>query len=144
MLLRAQAHAEIQRREVRERAKDDLFTFATLILNYSDFYEPLHRPLCEFTQRPEETLTLIPRGCFKSTVSSVSYPLWLLVKYPDTRILLCNSGLRNPRKWVYEMKGHLTSNAVMRWVFPESCPKEEDVQQFGFTESFTVPNRSEG
>ena len=70
--MRAQAQAEIKRREVRKLSLAHLYTFATAILGYSDFYEPLHRPLCDFTQRPEETLTLIPRGMFKSTVSFVS------------------------------------------------------------------------
>lgn len=119
LLLQAQANAELKRRDARALAESDLYYFAREVLGYSDFHEPLHRPLCEFIQQPTKQLTLIPRGHFKSTIISVSYPLWLLVQFPDTRILIANATLDNPKKWVQEQLLHLRSNEV--WVVNLLC-----------------------
>ena len=140
-LLAAKANAELQRRALREQAEASLYVFCTEVLGYLDFYEPLHRPLCEAVQQPTKQLLLLPRGHFKSTVVSVSYPLWLLAKYPDTRILIANATLDNPRKWVQEQLQHLRGNPVLRWLYPELVP-QEDVEEFGFVESYTVPSRN--
>lgn len=140
-VLQAQAYAELIRRKYRKQAEESLFFFARYILDYSDFSESLHKPLCDFIQQAQSQLTLIPRGHFKSTVISVSYPLWLLVKYPDTRILLSNATLSNPEKWVAEQLLHLRSNPVLRWMFPESVPTPDQVDVFGFKSRYTVPNR---
>lgn len=141
LLLKAKAQAEIQRRQARSDAESSLYYFAKEVLGYQDFYEPLHKPFCDFIQQPSKQLTLIPRGHFKSTVISVSYPLWLLVNHPDVRILIANATLDNPRKFVQEQLGHIRSNRVFRWLFPESCPPDDEAEQFGFVASYTVPNR---
>jgi predicted phage terminase large subunit-like protein len=140
MVLQAKAQAELQRRSLRAAAEASLYVFCRDVLGYRDFHERLHRPLCDFVQAPQKQLLLLPRGHFKSTIISVAYPLWLLAKYPDTRILLNNATLENPRKWVGEMLQHLRGNVVVRWTFPELVP-QEDVEDFGFVESFTVPSR---
>lgn len=140
LLVAAKANAEIERRSLRERAEASLYVFCRDVLGYGDLYEPLHRPLCDFVQQPTKQLLLLPRGHFKSTVVSVSYPLWLLAKFPDTRILIANATLDNPRKWVAEQLSHLRGNEVLRWVFPEMVP-QKDIDDFGFVESYTVPSR---
>jgi hypothetical protein len=140
MVLQAKGHAELQRRSLRVEAEGSLYVFYRDVLGYLDLYEPLHRPLCDFVQVPQKRLLLLPRGHFKSTIISVSYPLWLLAKVPDTRVLLNNAMLENPRKWVGEMLQHLRGNPVLRWVWPELVP-QEDIADFGFVESFTVPSR---
>ena len=128
------------RRALRKWAEKSLYVFCRDVLGYSDLYESLNQPLCEFVQQPTKQLVLLPRGHFKSTIISVSYVLWLLAKWPDTRILIANATLDNPRKWVAEQLQHLRGNTVLRWVFPEMCPAT-NVEEFGFVESYTVPSR---
>jgi hypothetical protein len=43
-----------------------------------------------------------------------------------------------------EMKGHFTSNQMLRELFPELCPKQQKngkIEDFGNMEQFTVPRR---
>ncbi len=76
--------------ELREHGKKDFFFFCKEIMGFKDMYEPLHRPLCEFVSstKSKRKLLLIPRGHFKTTIGSVSYPIWRLINNPEERIAL--------------------------------------------------------
>lgn len=52
-------------------------------------------------------LIILPRGCFKSSLASVSYPIWLLMKNPNLRILLDSELYSNSKNFLREIKGHL-------------------------------------
>lgn len=76
----------------RRRALSDLYFFTREVMGFKDLYKPLHGPLCELLQNEgvSRRLILYPRGHFKTTICSVSYPLWLLANDPNRRISLCS------------------------------------------------------
>jgi predicted phage terminase large subunit-like protein len=78
--------------QFRKEALDDFYTFATKVMGFEDLYPPLHGPLCRLVQdgNIKRKLILLPRGCFKTTICSISYPLWLLVRDQNARIALCS------------------------------------------------------
>lgn len=53
-------------------------------------------------------LIIMPRGTFKSSVSSVAYPIWLLNNNPNLRILLDSELYTNSKNFLREIKTHLT------------------------------------
>jgi len=57
----------------------------------------------------KKKLIVVPRGCFKSTLCSISYPIWLLINDFNHRILLDSELYSNSSKFLREIKGHLTS-----------------------------------
>lgn len=59
------------------------------------------------TSESKRKLLVIPRGCFKSTIASISYPIWLLINNPDLRILIDSELYSNSSKFLREIKGHL-------------------------------------
>jgi hypothetical protein len=54
-------------------------------------------------------LIIMPRGTFKTTVASVAYPIWLLMKNPNLRIMLDSELFTNSKMRVREIRGHLDS-----------------------------------
>lgn len=85
-----QIDKSVELEELREHGKNDFFFFCKEIMGFKDLYEPLHRPLCEFVSTTESRrkLLLIPRGHFKTTIGSISYPIWKLINNPQERIAL--------------------------------------------------------
>jgi predicted phage terminase large subunit-like protein len=74
--------------EVREKGLEDFYFFCKNVMGFKDLYEPLHRPLCEFIANPDSKrkMILIPRGHFKTTIGSISYPIWKLLRNREERI----------------------------------------------------------
>lgn len=134
---------EIQRRKWKEELEGSFWKFCTVLVGrrYGPLYQPLHEGVCDFLQKPQDSLLLLPRGCYKSTVGTVAYPLWLLVKYPDSRILIVNEKLSNPEKWVREQLYYLREDKVFRWLWPECCPTTQEVKTFGSHKDWTVRNK---
>lgn len=52
-------------------------------------------------------LIVMPRGTFKSSVSSVGFPVWLLMNDPNQRIFLTSEVYTNSKNLLREIKGKL-------------------------------------
>lgn len=99
---------------VKERYKKDLYTFAKLGLGYRDMTKNTHGPICKVLMgNSRKKLIVVPRGTFKSTLCSITYPIWLLINEPNHRILLDSELYTNSSKFLREIKGHLTSKHIM-------------------------------
>ena len=116
------------KRDVRQKAKKSLYYFAAVVLQMTDLTTDLHLPFANFIQMtpwnggPEESLRKLawmPRGHFKSSITSVAYPLWLLVHDRDTSIALISSKEANTEKWLHDIKLTVENNVFFRWAFPE-------------------------
>ena len=67
-----------------------------------------HKPICDkLTSPSKKKLIVVPRGCFKSTICSIAYPIWLLINNPNHRILLDSELFTNSSRLLREIKGHL-------------------------------------
>lgn len=63
-------------------------------------------------------MVLIPRNHLKSTVISVAYVLWRIVKNPAIRILLTSAVAKDARKFLKAIKWQLTQNKKIKEFWP--------------------------
>lgn len=72
--------------------------------------EATHLPIITALEAPtQRKLICIPRGTFKSSIASVAYPIWLMINYPNIRILIDSELYTNSVSYLREIKGHLAS-----------------------------------
>jgi predicted phage terminase large subunit-like protein len=83
--------------------------------------EKLHREMCDFVSSyrdwvgsKNKKLILEPRGSLKSTCVTIAYPLQLILKYPNIRILIDSEKLNNSKAFLSSIKGHIESNEKYR------------------------------
>jgi predicted phage terminase large subunit-like protein len=136
-------------RELRKRARTDLFWLATQILGY-DLQEDVHRPICEFFVKKDPSqpfadqdvvknrLLLDPRGHFKTTIDIADAVQWIL-GFPNIRILFMSGKQDLAERMLFECQQHFQVNEKMRALFPEFCVPEG--KKMPGTE-FTSPARS--
>lgn len=89
----------------------DFFLFAKHGLGYKDLEWEVHAE-CVKTLESEakKKLIVMPRGSFKSTLGSVAYPIWRLLRDPNLTILLDSELYTNSKNLLREIKGHLISS----------------------------------
>jgi len=73
---------------------------------------PFHKELCEFVEhKPEQRkLILLPRGHLKSSLVTVGYSLYRIVKDPNIRILIVNATHEMAKTFLNQIKNHLRRN----------------------------------
>jgi len=70
-------------------------------------------------------ILLEPRGSFKSTVGTVAYSLWQLIRNPDHTILITNEKLDKAKGFLKEIKSHITDNEIFKLLYGDlSCEKK--------------------
>ena len=57
-------------------------------------------------------LICVPRGTFKSSICSISYPIWLLLTNPNLRILIDSEVYTNSKNFLREIKAHLLNQEL--------------------------------
>lgn len=94
--------------------KNSLFDTAKYLLGYKDLSWDTHGRLCQTLESASKRkLIVMPRGCFKSSIASVAYPIWLLLNNPNLRIMIDSEVYENSRKFLREIKAHLLSHKVV-------------------------------
>jgi len=78
-----------------------------------------HKELCEFvlSRDKQKKLILMPRGSFKSSVTTVGYTLFSLIRDPNMRILITGETQKNAKKFLAEVKTHIEQNQKFRTIF---------------------------
>lgn len=114
---------ERQRQEARKKALSSFWYFVSEVAGLTNLWEPFHKPVCDQAEKMQKGLYLLPRTTMKSTILSDCYPVWILLKFPDTRILLSSEKLDNPKKWVKEQL-ELIDRPSMKFLFPEFTATE--------------------
>lgn len=95
-----------------------LFHFIKYGLGYSKLKWTVHGPICQALQDvykgvSKRALIVVPRGCFKSTIGSVGFPMWCLINDPDMRILIDSELATNSEKFLNEIKGHMLTSEMI-------------------------------
>jgi hypothetical protein len=89
----------------------DLFRFARSILDYTKLQTNPHHAWClELERHHKRSLWLEPRGTYKSTIFTKSYPIWCLWHNPNLRILIVNATAENAELFLNEIVGHYLRN----------------------------------
>lgn len=100
---------------VQECYRDSLFHTAQNLLGYRDITENTHKPIITALESDtRRKLICVPRGTFKSSLCSVAYPIWLLMRNPNLRILIDSEIYTNSAKFVREIRQHLESETFTR------------------------------
>lgn len=108
-----EVQVEASKELLRRMYRDSLYLTTKCLLGYRDMSWPTHgstfRALESATLRK---LIILPRGTFKSSICSVAFPIWLLLRNPNLRILLDSEIYTNSKNFLREIKTHLVSEAV--------------------------------
>lgn len=121
------------------KAQQDFFWFCTEVLGYksNEFYKDYrdlcqkHRELTAFISgEGSHKLVLCPRYSVKSSIVTVGYSLWRMVKDPNIRILIYSENATKARAFLTDIKNHILGrapNSKFREMYPgwESDPRED-------------------
>lgn len=138
--------AEGLRDKLRYQALTNLYFMSKVVLGYKELSPRLHQEFCEYiidTRVQRRRGALIPRGHFKSTIVSKSYPIWRLVpiapelleKFPELeewlpfhnpnhRIVIVGESAEVGAKNLKDIKWNLLHNQMLQWLFPEIIPPD--------------------
>ena len=113
--------------------------FTKHVMGYDLLEEQPHAEVCSFfTEKPDihewlrmsrsernkkaqvegnvKKLIMLPRGSFKSTISTISLPVWLLRHDQNLRIMIDNESFKNSKKFLSEIKAQLKNNTLLQQV----------------------------
>lgn len=118
---------------VRHLARTDLFFFADNIMrnpNDLPLCIGLHDEICHLLQCGGDIGILIPRNHLKSTIVSGAFPIWLLGKNPNLRIMICSAVKELSESLVRYLRDQIKANKRLRQVFPDLQPA---LHEMGYT-----------
>lgn len=96
----------------RDIYRSSLFATAKHLLGYSQMVQHAHGRLVAALEAPtRRKLIVMPRGTFKTSITSVAYPIWLLMRNPNLRIILDSELYTNSKNILREIKQHLEGPA---------------------------------
>ncbi len=85
-----------------------LYKTAKVLLGYRDVNHHTHGDMIRALESDApRKLIVMPRGTFKSSVSTIAYPIHLLNKNPNLRILLDSEVYTNSKNFLREIKAHM-------------------------------------
>lgn len=104
--------------------RKSLYYAAKYVLGYSKMEPRPHGELCEWIESTiwDDTMLLVPRGTYKSTLMSVSFPIWMLEANPDLRIVLSSAEHENTKGWLKEIRLQLEHNEDFKELFGDWKP----------------------
>ena len=104
----ATGHAHWLLAKLTVKCKRDFAFFCKEILGYAELL-PEHEQLCHWIQtHPDQPkLILMPRYSFKSSIATVAYTLWSLLRNPNERILIYSDTTEKAQGFLLEIKNHI-------------------------------------
>lgn len=98
---------------LRELYKRSLFLTCRDLLGYKDINPRTHGDMIRALEaKTQRKLIVMPRGTFKSSVGSVGFPIWLLLRNPNERILIDSEIYSNSKNFLREIKAHLAQSYI--------------------------------
>lgn len=106
--LPVESQREIARETLKRLYNGSLFATARSLLEYKDMTLRTHGDMVNVLESDiPNKLIVMPRGTFKSSVSTVAYPIWLLNRNPNLRILIDSEVYTNSKNFLREIKAQL-------------------------------------
>ncbi len=104
---------QIFARTLRKLYNASLFDTAKTLLGYNAMTVRTHGPIVQVLEdESTRKLICVPRGCFKSSLAAVAFPIWLLNNNPNLRILIDSEIYTNSATFLREIKAHLSSERL--------------------------------
>jgi hypothetical protein len=112
---------EFLRTEGRQRCLTDLHYLSKHVLGYSKVTDHIHKDMSVDIDTPRYKFKLLlwPRGHYKSTIGTESYPIQKLLRDPTERILITNAKLDNSRRFLKTISNQFENNLLFRWLWRE-------------------------
>lgn len=108
---------------VKMLAKLDLYFMTKFVLGYNDLSPGTHLPFCSHVVKNiSRNLNVIPRGYFKTTITTKAGSIFCIVNDPNIRILIVNATATNAEAFLKEIKGHFENNSRFKKLFREIVP----------------------
>lgn len=112
---------------LKEHWLNDFFDFTRDFLCYKDLDNAVHDQFIQvFQSESPRKLVVMPRGTFKSTLGSVAYPIWRLLRDPNLTILLDSELYSNSKNFLREIKTHFESERMQRFFGPQVGAKWDE------------------
>ena len=125
--------------KLKRTSWNDFYYFTKYTMGFNLLEPKPHREVCDFfTKEPDllewlkmsraeraaraqqhgniKKLIMLPRGCFKSTISTISLPVWLHWHDINLRIMIDNESYKNSKKFLAEIKANIQNNTILRQV----------------------------
>lgn len=101
---------------VRQSFRESLYATAHNLCGMSDINSRTHKRTLKTLESPSKRkLIVLPRDCFKTSLGSVAYPIWLLINNPNLRIMLDSSLYSNSEMRVREIKAHMQTERFVKY-----------------------------
>jgi hypothetical protein len=117
-------------KQIKEEFLGSLYSLARAGLKYKDINLATHGGIIKTLEsKDKRKLICVPRGCLKSSLACVAFPIWLLINNPDLRILIDSELYTNSATFLREIKGHLSSPlfSMLFGEFKSSCWNESEI-----------------
>lgn len=96
----------------KEELSKNLYLF-TKFLGYEDIDKKVHGEIIHSLESDtKRKIICVPRGSYKSSIASIAYPIWLLIKNPNLRILIDSELYTNSATYLHAIKMHLESEKM--------------------------------
>lgn len=128
-------------KELRIRAKNDLYFFAKTVLGFDKLSPNLHGNLCSWMKQTNEDrfrLQLMPRGHYKTTILTIADGLQIALPDdignqpyprnlgPDVRILFAHEVIESAQKNLKAVTDKIYGQEFLLALFPELLPNKGD------------------
>ena len=114
----------------RQLYASSLYATAKDLLGYRDINWPTHGGTIRTLQAPTpRKLIVMPRGSLKSTLCSVSFPIWRILREPDLRVLLDGELYSNSKNFLREIRLQLERPELIELYgeFESNCWNEGEI-----------------
>lgn len=109
-LLKRPTSAQEAKFEVIYDFKNSLYLTSRNLLGYKDVNKRTHGEIINALESENKRkLICVPRGCLKSSLACVAYPIYLLINDPNLRILVDSELYTNSATFLREIKSHVQS-----------------------------------
>jgi hypothetical protein len=100
---------------VRKAYADSLWHTTTKLLGFKDLTTHTHLPIIRALEsRTRRKLICVPRGTFKSSIASVAFPIWLLIRNPNLRVLIDSEVYSNSKNYLRQIKNLMLSDTFVQ------------------------------
>jgi hypothetical protein len=104
---------------IADQYKSSLFATAKHLLGYKDITKNTHLGMIHALEsQKRRKLIVMPRGTFKSSIACVAFPIWLLMRDPNERILIDSEVYSNSKNFLREIAAHLESPKLTKLFGP--------------------------
>lgn len=128
----------------RDYVLEDFYVFCEEALKMPLSEQP-HREIAEFVSSPYTVnkLLLVPRGCWKTSLTSIAYPLWMVLRAnflfgnPTYRVLIDSATVRLSKMVIGTIKSYVKNLPTLENLFGKLYAKEGDTAE-GLSLAFRV------